>query len=408
MTFKSRLTTAIATGAVLVSALAPIASADTVNVTGNGAFTNNAASVSTNTTSVVNQTNNANISNNVNSNASTGGNSSDFNTGGSSTIKTGNATTNVSINNAANLNSATVSNCGCSNDPINVSVGGNGAYSQNGVSAANTSSVFANQNNNANYNNNVTANASTGKNDSSFNTGGGSIVVTGNASTNVDVNNAANANVANIGGNGGSSDPSNIDVSGNGAFSETGVALEQDSATVLNQDNNASIRNDVNAKANSGDNSSKFNTGGFVGIATGNATDNVGVNNAANFNFAQLDCGCALMGTDISVGGNGADSDNGVTSSSDNSVFPSQVNNEALWNGVKGGAGTGSNDLGFSTGSVLDDPVVLTGNGTSTTNVNNIGNGNVYNNGSSVHVGDWTVGTTFDLNGFMSYLQSLV
>jgi hypothetical protein len=410
MTFKSRLTTAIATGAVLVSALAPIASADTtINVTGNGALSNNAVSTSSNTTSVVNQTNNADISNNVNSNASTGGNSSNFNTGGQSTIRTGNATDNVSINNAANLNSVTVSNCGCSSDPINVSVGGNGAYSSNGVSTNNTSSTFLNQNNDANYNNNVTANATSGKNDSSFDTGGGSVIVTGNASTNVSVNNAANANVANVGGNDGSSDPSNIDVSGNGAFSTTGVALEQDSAVVLNQANDASIRNNVDANAKTGQNQQQFNTGGFVGIATGNATDNVGVSNAANFNVANLDCGCALMGTDISVGGNGAESDNGVSSSSNNSVFPNQTNNEALLNGVKGGSGTGSNDLGYSTGSVLNDPVVVTGDGTSTTDVNNVGNGNVYDNGTSVSLpGGWTLGTTFNLNGFFSSLQGLI
>ena len=40
MTFKTRLTTAIATGAVLLNALAPIAAADTITVSGNGAFSN--------------------------------------------------------------------------------------------------------------------------------------------------------------------------------------------------------------------------------------------------------------------------------------------------------------------------------------------------------------------------------
>jgi len=409
MNFKSRIITAIATGAVLVSALAPLASADTVDVTGNGALSQNAVSVSSNTTTSVNQTNNANISNNINSNASTGNNSADFNTGGGTTIKTGNATNNVSVNNAANLNQASLSNCGCNSDPINVSVGGNGAYSSNGVSANNTSSVFVNQTNDANYNNKINANSSTGNNDSSYGTGGGSVIVTGDAATNVSVNNAANANVANLGGNDGSSDPSNVDISGNGAFATSGVALNQDSATVLNQDNAAQIKNDIDANAKTGNNTGEFNTGGFDGIESGNATDNVSVNNFANFNAASLDCNCTLSGLGVSVGGNGAESDNAVTASSDNSVFPTQVNDEGLWNNVGGNAKTGGNDLGFSTGTVLDDPVVFTGDSSSSTNVNNAANANVLDNGNSVSLpGGWTVGTTFNLNGFMSFLGSMV
>src|SRR5580692_3872365 len=102
MNFKSRFVTAIATGAVLVSALAPLANADTVTVSGNGALSGSVVNVSNSSNTVVNQTNNANISNNINTNASTGGNSSTFNTGGNTTIKTGNANNTVNVSNAAN------------------------------------------------------------------------------------------------------------------------------------------------------------------------------------------------------------------------------------------------------------------------------------------------------------------
>lgn len=413
MNFKSRILTAIATGAVLVSALAPMASADTVNVTGNGALSNNTVSVASNTTTAVNQSNNANISNNIKSDASTGDNSSDFNTGGSTTIKTGNATTNVTVNNAANLNQANLPSCACNSDPTNISVGGNGAYSSNEVGALNTSSVFVNQTNNANYNNDVNATSSTGKNDDSYNTGGGSIIVSGDASTNVNVTNAANANVANVGAGVGGSDPSdptsNVDISGNGAFSTNAVALEQDSAVVLSQDNNANIKNKIDADAKTGDNSEQFNTGGFDGIQSGNATDNVGVNNFANFNAASLSCDCTLSNLGVSVGGNGAESANEVAASSSNSTFPSQVNSEGLWNSVGGGAKTGDNALGYSTGNVYNDPVVFTGDSSSTTSVNNEGNANVLNNGTSITLPNgWSVGMNFDLSGLEAFVNGLI
>jgi len=115
------------------------------------------------------------------------------------------------------------------------------------------------------------------------------------------------------------------------------------------------------------------------------------------------------MGTDISVGTNGAESNNAVSAANNSSEYPSQVNDQALFNGIKGGAATGSNDLGYSTGSVSNDPVVVSGDGTSTTDVNNVGNGNVYNNGNDVTLpGGLTLGTTFNLNGVLSILNGLI
>jgi hypothetical protein len=402
MNFKSRVITAIATGAVLVSALAPLASADTVTVSGNGALSGSEVNVSNSSNTVVNQTNNANISNNINTNASTGGNSSTFNTGGNTTIKTGNANNTVNVSNAANLNQATVS-CGCDTSGMQVNVTGNGAESENGVNANNANNVFLNQNNNANFNNKVNATSSTGANDSSFNTGGSSVVLTGNATTNVTVNNAANANVATVGGNGGSSDPSSVVVSGNGALSANGVNLDQESAVVLDQDNYANIKNDVKANAKTGDNSSTFNTGGDNGIESGNATTNVGINNLANFNVADVNCDCTLSDLGVNVAGNGAESENGVNASSDNSVFPTQTSNEALWNSVGGGSKTGSNDLGFGTGG---DQAIISQDGSSSTNVNNVGNVNSLTSGS-VSVPGTDLGLAFDFNGLWSFLNGL-
>ncbi len=406
MTYNKRIITAIATGAVLLNAMAPLALADTnLTVSGNGALSNNAVNATTVSNTVVNQTNNANITNNVHSSASTGGNSANFNTGGNSTISTGDASNSVNVTNAANLNKATVS-CGCDNGALTVNVTGNGAESNNTVNSANANSVFLNQNNDANFRNNITANSSTGKNDSSFNTGGASVIVTGDASDNVNVTNKANANFATVGGSNGGNGGASVIISGNGALSSNAVDLAQVSAVVLTQNNDANIRNDVRANATTGNNTDQFNTGGFTGISTGNATDNVKVNNFANFNAADVNCDCTLSDLNAKVAGNGAESDNAIDAASVSSLFPDQVNDAALWNSVDGKAKTGSNDLGFSTGSVLGDPVIYTGDGSSSTDVNNAGNVNLLDNGNSMNLpGNWNVGVNFDLSGFLSFLQ---
>ena len=407
MTFKKRIITAIATGAVLVNAIAPIAFADTnLTVSGNGALSNNAVNVTNVSNTVVNQTNNANITNNIHSDASTGGNSSNFNTGGNTTVKSGNATTNVDVTNAANLNQATVS-CGCDNGSTSVNVTGNGAESANGVNVTSANTVFLSQNNDANFKNNVTANALTGHNDASFDTGGSTLVKSGDASTSVSVDNKANANFATVGG---PSDPSaggsSVIISGNGALSNNGVNLAKISAVVLDQVNDANISNNVHANAKTGGNTSDFNTGGANVIVSGDATNDVSVDNLANFNAADVNCDCTFAGLTAKVAGNGAESDNGINADSVSSLFPDQINDAGLWNNVDPNAKTGDNDLGFSTGSVYGDPVVWSGDANSTTSVSNAGNVNLLDNGNSFTLpGDWNVGVNFDLQGLLSFLQ---
>src|SRR5256885_6401692 len=131
MTTKSKLATAIATGAVLLNALAPMTFADTtVVVNGNGDSSNSSVSTTQSNTVSVAQTNNANIQNNVVSHASTGGNDAGRNTGGDTKIDTGNATSTVNVQNAANLNSADIKSCNC-NSSTGVLVSGNGVKSDN-------------------------------------------------------------------------------------------------------------------------------------------------------------------------------------------------------------------------------------------------------------------------------------
>ncbi len=407
MTFKKRFTTAIATGAVLLNALAPVALAEEIHVTGNGAFSNSTVNLSSDNATVVNQSNNANVTNNVSSNASTGGNSASFNTGGDSRIVTGDATTNVDISTAVNLNKAVLEDCGnCEGGDLNVNVTGNGAYSENDVNVTKDNLVSVSQENDADIDNYVDAKANTGKNDSSFNTGGDSIIVTGDAETNVTVDNKANANLASIGGGTGTSNGSWVNVTGNGAFSDNDVDLNLGSAVVLDQYNNADIHNYINAKANTGKNDAAFNTGGETVLVTGDATTNVEVDNLVNFNKASVGCDCILGELGVKIAGNGAYSENDVDADTFNELFTFQDNYADLYNDVYGNAKTGHNDVSFSTGDVNGDPLISTGDAWSGTSVSNAGNVNWFSDGNSLHLpGDWEVNAHWDLEDLLSFLH---
>lgn len=408
MTLKTRITTAIATGAVLLNALAPLALANTITESGNGAFSDNTVKLNNDTKTVVDQTNDAHVSNNISSNASTGGNSASFNTGGDTKIVTGNAGSNVDVNTAVNLNKADISNCGaCQAQDTNIKISGNGAYSDNQAKVSNDNKVKLSQDNNADITNKINANATTGKNDSSFNTGGSSIIGTGDAYTNVSVNNKANANMAKIGGGGsGNSYGNDVVISGNGAFSDNKAKLDNNSAVVLDQNNNADIYNKISAKADTGHNDAAFNTGGRTAIITGNAGTNVDVNNLANFNAASVGCDCFIGGTEAKISGNGADSLNKISANNNDFLKNNQDNYSKLYNDVYGNAKTGKNDVSFSTGNVHGDPFIYTGDAYSSTGVNNESNVNLFNKGFNFHLpGNVDVHTQFDLSGLLNFFH---
>lgn len=386
--YKKRLGTAIATVAILANGFAPVAFAGTtIEISGNGAGSDNWANVSQNTTTVVNQTNNANVNNNVTSNASTGGNNANFNTGGNTTISTGNATTNTTVTNVLNSNQAEVNCCQSGNTTVNIS--GNGAYSDNGVQLNQGTVTAVNQSNNANVNNNVDANAKTGGNDAYKNTGGDVSIVTGNAKSNVSVSTVANVNSARVSSNHGGSNPSaSFIISGNGAGSDNYITADLAKTTTVGQSNNANVSNDVDADAKTGGNDANFNTGGDVMIDTGNATVNADVDNSVNFNFADVDCGCVWDVT-AKISGNGADAsshhykhhnhaDNIITLNLDSVQAVGQGNNAGLNNDLGDlDAKTGYNGADSNTGTPETDPSIVTGDATVNSGVSNSGNVNV-------------------------------
>lgn len=407
MTFKNRITSAIATGAVLLNALAPAALADEITVTGNGAFSDSAVKVESNNTTVVDQNNDAYVTNNVSSNANTGGNSASFNTGGETKIVTGDANSHVDVSTQANMNQAVLDDCAtCRPGDLQVKVDGNGAYSDNNVKVNADNFVSLSQDNNAKISNNIDANTNTGKNDASYNTGGDTYIVTGDAKSHVAVDNMANANYAKIGGNSDSSKNSSVTLSGNGAFSDSIVKLNQDSVVVLDQYNRAKVYNDVKSNANTGKNDAAFSTGGETAIVTGHANSAVDIDNSVNFNAASIDCDCVLGDLKVKIYGNGAYSYNSVKADLDNELFASQDNFAKLYNDVYSNAKTGYNDVSFSTGEADSDPLIATGNSWSATEISNEGNTNLFGEGMNLHLpGNWELNAHFDLSDLMKFFH---
>lgn len=79
-------------------------SANTVTVSGNGAFSSNHVTVVNGTTNTVSQYNYSETSTGVMTGSNTGGNSSSFNVGGGTTTTTGTVTTTVTVTNGGSAN----------------------------------------------------------------------------------------------------------------------------------------------------------------------------------------------------------------------------------------------------------------------------------------------------------------
>jgi len=423
--FTRNITTAIATGAVLLNALAPLAYAETLLITGNGAGSDNVVAVTNNSTTTVTQTNTAKVSNIVDTKADTGGNSANFNTGGSVTVDTGKAAVTTTVTNTLNSNSATVDCCGAT-QPTEVKIDGNGAFSDNTAVLNKSSDITVSQNNSADVKNTVKTDASTGDNQAGFNTGStsgtdGVTVKTGAAKVSTTVGTEANANMARVSPAG---DPSgsgtSLTIKGNGAGSDNLISVVLPSSIVLAQDNSAHVSNFVETKAETGENDANFNTGsGDVTIDTGKADVTTTVDNMLNFNAAEVDCGCVLSGgITAKIAGNGAEGtfgyDKGSLTDPENTISAvlgstqsvRQGNGAYLNNMVDGrdnGAYTGDNEASKNTGDPSGDPSVMTGNSAVTTSVSNTSNSNV--------LGSWDLPefqlpefqTQFDFSAMLSF-----
>lgn len=181
---KAKLGALAASATLFATVFVPAASAANVNIGGNGAFSFNWANLTSSKTTSVSQSNSTTAVNNIGSNANSGNNSSMFNTGGASTVVSGPATSSVGTAVMGGSNNAMLAGCGCA-DATMVNIGGNGAFSVNGVNMTNVSTLSVGQSSSTTVMNSIGSNANSGGNTSMFNTNGGSTVTSGPAHSDV-------------------------------------------------------------------------------------------------------------------------------------------------------------------------------------------------------------------------------
>ncbi len=195
--FNTKLSAAVAMAVVIATTLAPAAMADTVNITENGINSNNTVNITNTNGTTVNQGNETLFVNGVLAGSGTGGNTANGNTGGGNVnVTSGNATTNITINNGGSSNDAALPDCGCQTPNTTVNVDKNGVNSKTTVKVVNSNTRTVNQGNRSAFINLVGARSRTGNNKANGNTGGGNVnVKSGNAVTNINIDNAGSSNV---------------------------------------------------------------------------------------------------------------------------------------------------------------------------------------------------------------------
>jgi len=91
-----------------------------------------------------------------------------------------------------------------------------------------------------------------------------------------------------------------LTISGNGANSDNDIKIELENEVNIDQDNYANFDNNIDADANTGDNDANKNTGGDVEIKTGDAEVDITLDNSANINWVDVDCGCTTGDLEVS------------------------------------------------------------------------------------------------------------
>ena len=307
---------------------------------GNGSDSTNQIGIDQVDSQATFQYNDATLENNLTLSADSGSNTADNNTGGDVSIDTGDADVAASVFNFANNNFAgnvyfttvnifgtldgdivmpdeffTACDCGAGATDLTNTQNGTGSNNAIAYTTADSTNLF--QTNDAMINNNLILDATTGENSASDNTGGNVDITTGDTDVQASILNIANTNL--IGGNWwlvlvnnagqwlgkiyGSPDGSVIGGSagtefgfnqngeltaintGNGAYSDNNIDVNQANSNSITQDNKAEINNNLNLSANTGNNSASRNTGGDAKITTGDANINANIINFINNNI---------------------------------------------------------------------------------------------------------------------------
>ncbi len=408
----------LATSALLLGSISgPILGA-TYEISGNGTDSDNYIDVELEREVEVEQKNEADVSNDVKIYANTGGNEAEDNTGGDVEIDTGDAEVGVLIQNELNSNFASVDTCGGCVFDGEFKIAGNGSHTDNDIDFEMESEIEIDQENEADVENDVDVTANTGGNEAEDNTGGSVEIKTGDAVVNpVMILNTLNANFASVSG---SDDNGSLSawILGNGTHSDNYLDLEFENEVEIDQENEAEVGNDVAVEANTGDNDAEDNTGGPIGIDTGNVEVGVLIDNMGNFNFADVES-CCLLDLAVKIADNGSDTDNDIKLELEDELEVEQEN-EFECGGHrhhgKGGdcndvditAQTGDNEVEDSTAGG-EDPSIDTGDAEVAVEVSNSANVNHFGEGDfDLPGGGNSVDINIDFGGLTELLEDLL
>ena len=283
--FTKRILAAVSTSVMLFSLASPVLAETTIEISGNGASSDNDAKVDMTGDTTVVQNNSATISNSVSSSSNTGDNKANQNTGGDVLISTGDADASADVTTTANANWAQVGGNGQTGS-LSARILGNGFGSDNDIKLKLDDDTTLVQNNDAYVYNKVDADADTGHNKANQNTGGDVLILTGDATADVSVDNLVNFNWADV--NCGCTVDLLAKVAGNGAESDNDIKVKLDNDKSVFQDNLAYLDNYVDADADTGHNKAKQNTGPVgddpTTIWTGDSWSSTDVSNTGNAN----------------------------------------------------------------------------------------------------------------------------
>ena len=296
-----------------------------------GADSENSIDVNSQIDNTTFQNNDADVGNYINLTADSGNNTASLNTGGDSVIKTGDANVSASSLTFANNNIAGQVLYGVINifgtligDIILPAITntGNGSGSVNDINLSQTTDSDTNQFNNAEINNALITTTQTGGNQTSLNTGGDSVIKTGQSNASANVLNVANSNIE--GGNWwlvivneagkwvgkilgmpdgaamAGSEGTLFTVDDQGQITANNINTNLNSNTTVDQSNTAVVNNVLDLSALSGNNKASKNTGGDSFIQTGDA--NI-VANMVNFVNNNISGGGKLVVTVVNVFG---------------------------------------------------------------------------------------------------------
>ena len=159
-----------------------------------------------------------------------------------------------------------------------------------------------------------------------------------------------------------------LEISGNGAFSDNEIKVENETVVVVGQHNESVVETVAFSFASTGDNQASGNTNGNVTIDTGNADAKtvVKVGGASNTAILDGECGCPET-PEILISGNGFLSKNKVKYEPKKATIVGQGNGQYVGTLAGAAAKTGKNKAKWNTGP--GDVEVKTGDADATTRV---------------------------------------